>query len=242
MNKTISICQPNFLPWIGFFEMADRSDVFVMLDDVQFIKREWMNRNRILSHDDKGWQWLTVPVKKSRQDTLINEKELSLSTEWKNKTVESIRHIYSRAPFFNDYFFEIEKLILGDWKLLVDLNLASIRLLYRFFGLENNIVLSRDFEVKSRKDDKLADLCECLGADIYLANNGSKPYINPAKFHERRLGFLFQEYQHPQYSQGKHGFVSHLSAIDLLFWHGTKAREIMLTGRNKDWHKDVSFS
>tara|TARA_B100001964_G_C13847871_1_gene428797 strand:+ start:176 stop:439 length:264 start_codon:yes stop_codon:yes gene_type:complete len=70
VEKVVAICQPNFMPWLGYFEMGHRADVYVMLDDVQYIKREWINRNRVLNRSDEGWQWINVPLYKKKTKNL----------------------------------------------------------------------------------------------------------------------------------------------------------------------------
>lgn len=226
---------------MGFFEMGERVDVFVMLDDVQYIQREWVNRNKILTLNLSESQWITVPLKKSGRSTLINDKELTEDIKWKKKLGETIRHVYRQAPFFSLYFNQINELLNEQWSSLLDLNLALIRLIYSFLDMQDNLHLSSAYKIITTKDNKLADICNVLKADIYLANNGSKPYINQNIFLRRGIGFVFQDYDHPSYSQAKHTFVSHLSVIDVLFWHGKNAKEIILHGRHPDWLQNVTY-
>ena len=240
-EKIVAICQPNFLPWLGYFEMGHRADVFVMLDDVQWSKNHWINRNRIISRSPEGWMRLTVPIRRGPLATLICDVEINNSTRWQDKMLKSIEQTYARAPYFSIYHDGIASLLGRTWHRLVDLNWETIRLLYGALGLSDNLVLSSDYGVPLRKDDKVAALCDRLDASIYLANNGARDYIDPSIFHSRGIGFLFQDYNHPSYEVKGFKFASHLSVLDLLFWHGPGALQIVLSGRDPDWRSQVTY-
>ncbi len=239
--SVVAICQPNFLPWLGYLEMAERADVFVMLDDVVFIRREWVNRNRILSAKKEGWGWLTVPVRSEWGTTHINAVEIKQGQGFPQKMLESVRHTYSRAPFFSVYFPKLAEILDKPWERLLDLNLATIRFLMDAMLIPDKLVLSSSLGIESKRDDKLADICERLGASVYLANNGSKSYIQPEKFQSRGIGFAFQDYTHPTYEVPGCDFVPYLSAIDALFWHGPAAAGVMRSGRKSSWRDRVEF-
>lgn len=241
MGKIVSICQPNFLPWLGYFEMGHRADIYVMLDDVQYIKGEWVNRNKILNPTNQGWQWITVPLKKRKLESLINEMEIQNQLRWGKKMFKTFQQIYSKAPYYDEHIQAIRDVLSTEWYMLVDLNVSIIRMLYRILGIENNLILSSDLAVKSRRTQKLADICERLGASIFLANNGSKPYVDPSKFHERNIGFVFQDYQHPEYCVQGYNFVPYLSVIDLIFWHGPEALDIILKERKENWMDEITY-
>jgi hypothetical protein len=240
VEKVVAICQPNFMPWLGYFEMGHRADVYVMLDDVQYIKQEWINRNRVLNRSDEGWQWINVPLYKKKQKTLINEIEIQNSECWSKKILKTLHHVYSKAPFYSQNIELFEDILSREWLKLLDLNIEIIKLFYSILGMKDNLLLSSELSTATRKDNKLADICEKLGATIYLANNGSKPYIDSSKFYKRGLGFIFQDYQHPVYSVGSFKFTPYLSVIDLVFWHGPASLEIILKGRKKNWKDDVN--
>ncbi len=241
MTQAIAICQPNFLPWLGYFEMADRVDTFVMLDDVQYVRREWMNRNRFLSNSEHGWQWLSVPLVKSPRETLIRDMVPLVDEGWRARMTRTLLHSYARTPFFDRYVPEVFDLIMSPWESLASLNVATIRLIASWMEIPANLVMASDLDIPGRKDEKLAAICEYLGTKVYLANAGSRPYIKMSTFHQRGIGFVFQDYRHPVYSQGDRPFVSHLSALDALFWHGPRAREIMLSGRDAHWRAAISW-
>jgi len=242
MGRTVAICQPNFLPWMGYFEMADRADVFVMLDDVQFIRRHWTSRNRITKPGTTDYLWLSVPLKKAPQKTPINEMVISHDDDWQSRMLKSLRRCYAKAPFLDSCFPAVERTVCEGYRNLVDLNISLIRLFCELLGIPDNLVLGSSLPHAAGKGDALVDICERLGADVYLANNGSKPYIEPQEFLDRGIGFVFQDYEHPEYPRGKGGFVPYLSVVDVLFWHGPRALEIIRKGRRRDWRDGIRVS
>ncbi len=229
------------MPWLGYFEMAHRAHVFVMLDDVQYIRREWINRNKILSASEEGWQWIVIPVKKHKQESLISEIEICNSENWHESILKTIHFVYARSPYYHNYIKQVREILMVTWHRLVDLNIAVIRMFYSILGIKDNLKLSSEFNFKSKKDDRLVDICTYLDANIYLANNGSKPYIDISKFYRKNIGFIYQDYQHPEYLVKRYKFVPYLSVLDLLFWHGPDSLEIILKGRKKDWKNEITY-
>jgi len=127
-SMRVTILQPSYLPWLGFFEQMHRSDQFVLYDDVQFTRRDWRNRNRIRVQE--GSVWLTVPViQKNKYEQSLLETKIDNSTSWKRKHLESIRCHYSKTPFFDLYFPWCEKTFNREWDFLLDLSLETIQYL-----------------------------------------------------------------------------------------------------------------
>jgi len=114
------IHQPQYLPWLGYFDKIARSDIFILLDDVQFKKNDWQNRNKI--HTPQGWQWLTVPVIHNFGQTIVETKIKNVSN-WRQAHYKALVLNYSRAPFFNDYKDFFETLYEREWEYLADLNI-----------------------------------------------------------------------------------------------------------------------
>jgi len=238
-EKIVAIVQPNFLPWIGYFEMGHRADVFVMLDDVQFVRREWVNRNKILNRSEQGWQWLTVPINNVDRNTKINQIEIHEHARWVDKAITTIRHVYCKAPYFSKYFEEFESVLNTKYQRLLDFNVSIIQLVYRILGIDENLVLSSKFDINYTKDDKLLAICSELGATIYLANNGSMDYIDMYKFTGEGIGFVFQDYQHPEYEVKGFKFQPYMSVIDLIFWQGQRSLDLIISGREENWREAV---
>ena len=222
----VTILQPSYLPWLGFFEQMNRSDNFVLLDDVQYTRRDWRNRNRIRAVEN--WAWLTVPVlQKSRFSQTLLETKIDNSLPWRRKHLETIRQHYSKSPFFEDYFPQCEKIYKKEWGFLFDLCLETICLIKEGIGITTPILRSSELNVTGEKTVRLLSICKELGATQYLSGDAGSNYISEDDFSSQGISLEYQNYTHPVYPQAYSGFVSHLSAIDLLFNSGKNSLEIL---------------
>lgn len=236
----IAICQPKFLPWLGFIEMADRADVFVMHDDVQFNKRERFHRNKLASKNGQEWT-ATVPLVKAAHTSPINQMRICKDQSWETKFLASLERDYSKAPFYSEFITDYAKAISAPHTLLVDLIYNSNQVLFDFLGIDCEIQIASNTKITADRDAKLIELCKCFDADVYLANNGSKSYIKPDLFINEKIGFVFQDYLHPEYSRGLGIKRSFLSVLDLIFWHGRDSLHIIRSGRPKNWKESIKW-
>ena len=222
----VTILQPSYLPWLGFFEQMSRSDKFVLLDDVQYTRRDWRNRNRIRVKE--GWAWLTVPVlQKSKFSQSLLETRIDNSVAWRKKHLETLRLHYCKAPFFADYFPLCQQVYEKDWTYLLDLCLGTIELIKQGLGIETLILRSSELETSGEKTERLLSICRALQATHYLSGDAGSNYISETDFASQGIALEYQDYTHPVYSQRYPGFVSHLSAIDLLFNFGKESLNIL---------------
>ena len=207
--------QPQYLPWLGFFDKMDRVDRFVLLDVVQYKKNEWQNRNRIRTPD--GWQWLTVPVH-YRFPMSIREVTLDdAEGRWRRKHREALRIHYARSPFRPDLLPAIETLLGEPCESLVELNVRSVRLLACLLGVRTPIALASEVPgLPEGADDRLIALCRHFGCSDYLAGAGGAAYMDMESFRRAGVGVTFQDFRHPVYPQAYAGFEPNLSALDLL--------------------------
>jgi len=236
VKKKVSICQPHYLPWIGYFEMIDRVELFVFLDDVDFIKREWKNRNKIRkdarSADTK---WLSVPIEHTDQrGTWIRDARIA-DTPWRQQHMDGFRHVYRRTAHFADAFELLRSSLEGPQVTLGDLNVGSIATICEYLGITTALERSSTTGCEGKKTDKLLSLAKSVNATSYLANNGSAAYLDESRFLEAGIDCAYQDYQHPDYGQAHGGeelpFLSHLSILDLIANHGPDALEVLREGR-----------
>ena len=214
--------QPCFLPWKGFFHIIQKSDVFVFYDDAQYDRRSWRNRNRIKT--PSGSKWLTVPVHvKGRYYEAINKVRIRNDLPWKHKHLETIRHSYTKAPFFEMYFEWIRGVYDRDWSLISDLDIALTRELSRELGLSTRFALSSELDLVAGRTEKLVEICLAHGADRYLSGPTAKAYIQEEKFIKAGLELEYMEYQYPEHPQLHGPFDHFVSIIDLLFNCGPEA-------------------
>lgn len=226
----LSAHQPHYLPWLGYFDKISNSDIFVFLDNVQYKRREFQNRNKIRLRD--GTIWLIVPVL-SRENYYIKIKDVRIdnSIGWQGDHWKSILLNYKKTPDFTKYadFFE-SVYTKQKWDRLEDLNVAIIKYILEVLGIKRPIYFEKDLNIEKEKTERIIDICKVLGVDSYLSGMGGKNYLQEHRFKEEGIELQYQNYQHPRYRQYYPGFQSQLSIIDLLFNHGDKSFNI-LTGR-----------
>jgi len=230
----VAIAQPTFLPWLGYFDLMDQVDAFVILDHVQFEKQSWQQRNRIKT--PAGLQWLTVPVIfRGRLGQSIREVEIRDCEFWR-KHLRAIEVNYHRAPFFGDFFQELsERLRCTESVRLADLNLRLIEWFLSRLGIRTPLFFSSRLNAQGKRTELLANICSSLGATTYLSPIGSAAYLLSEidVLEHRLIEVRFHNYQHPEYRQMFPPFLPYASVLDLLFNEGARAIEIIRSGRRE---------
>jgi hypothetical protein len=218
-----AIMQPTYLPWMGYFGMMDLADIFVFYDDVQFEKRSWQQRNKIVMPPG-SCIWLSVPVS-HHQEVSIKDVRISHETDWQDKHWKSIYHAYNRASYFKDYQEVLGKIYQTHWDYLSDLNINIIQTLAINFNIKMpKIIRSSLMEgIIGQKTDRLINIMRSLNADQYICPPGSRDYLQGEKFKDAGIELYWYEYNHPVYPQHCGEFIKYLSAIDLLFNTGKQA-------------------
>jgi hypothetical protein len=224
MTRRAVVLQPMYLPWMGYFGMVETADVFVFYDDVQFVRRSWQRRNRI-KVPDGDFTWLTVPVEKDFGQA-INEVEIK-DTGWQEDHWQSITHSYANAPFFDEYSDILREIYDQTWGQLVELDVQIISRLCDAFGVGSDFRFSSELDVEGEKTNRLVNILQNIEADEYVSGPGAKDYLDPDMFEEAAIDLYWHEFPHPEHEQVHGEFVSHLSAIDLLFHKGPNAGEMI---------------
>ncbi len=218
----ISAHQPQYIPWLGYFHKILESDAFVFLENVQYKKREFQNRNKVRTKD--GFIWLTVPViSKGRYYQKIKDVEIDNTKPWQRKHWESIKFNYNRAELFNDYAHFFERLYNEKWNRLLDLNVAIVKFLLDCFRIKTPIYFEDNLNVNGEGTERIIGICKRLDSKKYLSGTGGKGYLDEDLFEKNGIELIYQNFTHPEYKQTYDGFVPNLSAIDLLFNCGEKS-------------------
>jgi len=224
----IIIHQPEHFPWLGFFHKIQMADTFVVLDNVQFRKNYFQNRNKIKTA--VGWSWITVPVKNSFGQK-ISEILIDPSNEvWKKKYWNAIYLSYRKAPFFEKYAEIFKDILNKQWIYICDLNIEFIKAIFQILGLEPKIIKASDMEVQGKSSDLLLDICKQVKAQVCvfgvsgIAGQGKRA---EEEFSKNGVEIICDEFYHPIYKQLSEPFIPCMSVIDLLFNHGDKTLDII---------------
>ena len=228
----VAIHQPQYLPWLGYFDKIAQADIFILLDDVQFKKNEWQNRNRIRVKD--GWQWLTVPVLHNFGQP-INEVLINNDVGWRNKHLNSLAVNYSHARYFSEYIDFFKEAYACHWQKLSEINIYFIKAMMKFLGLKTKLIVSSELNAEGESSARLINICKMLKSDTYLAGAGGCGYMDMKMFEKEKINVLTQDFQHPVYDQcwpkDVEGFEPFMSVVDLLFNCGKNSLEIITSGR-----------
>ena len=211
--------QPYFFPYIGYFQLINAVDKFIILDDVNYIKKGWINRNRILLN---GKDYLfTIPCEKISQNKLINEVEVIKDEKAVNKFLKTINNAYSKAPYFSEVFELVEGVFKFDKVLISELAYGSITSVLNFFGIEKNIVFSSKNYSNSefKKADRLIDICKMNNADIFINSSGGKELYDKVEFNKNGIKIYFIKNIITPYNQFENNFIPGLSIIDVLMFN-----------------------
>ena len=233
----VAIHQPQYLPWLGYLDKIDRADVFVILDNVQFKKNEWQNRNRIRTA--QGCQWVTVPVL-HRFGQPINDVMINPREDWAAKHVRTIEMHYARAPHREPFLTGFREVCRKPWERLSELNVAVLAWLMHAYGITTPVRLASTMRLREEPTDRLIDICRAVGGARYLAGAGASGYMDMARFEASGIGLEVQDFRHPVYAQCYDPFMPGMAAIDLLLACGGEALARVRAARQEQVAQDLS--
>lgn len=212
----VSIHQPDYIPYLGYFYKISKSDKFVFLDDCQFSNDNMHHWNRIKT--PQGECRLKAPVEYKFGDK-INTVRTRDELKWKEKHLKTIEMNYSRAPFFNDLFSQFEEIILRNYMNLADMNIAINTWIAQGFGFKAEFFRTSEMTIDTVREERVIDICTVLNADEYLSGNGAKAYQINEHFTNNGLILKYTDYMPIEYRQQwkKCGFLENMSAIDYIF-------------------------
>lgn len=222
--------QPVYLPWLGLFHKISISDVYCYLDNVQYLKNDWNNRNKIKTSD--GVSWLTIPVSnKNYINKNLSQMEIDNKKDWKNKHWKTIYFSYKRSDYFNQYAEFFEDVYKREWIYLTDICDYMLKFFLDELKIDVKYVKATDLDLNGHKNDLIIDLCKKLNSKYYVFGELGKDYADEQKFKSEGINIYYQNYKHPQYKQLWGDFASNLSIIDLLFNVGPiEAKRILVSG------------
>jgi hypothetical protein len=221
-RRIVAIHQPNFFPWLGYFDKMARADVFVWLDDVQFAKSggTWSNRVRLLIGGSP--QWVTMPVRRDYHGTrLTNEMLIDERQPWRERLLKSISLQYRKARHFEEMFATIAALVEDPTNRVADYNRSAITAIAQQLGIDcGKFVAASTFAIDALSTDRIIEIVRRAGGTAYLSGGGAGGYQEDEKFASAGIELIFQHFEHPVYGQGTAEFHAGLSIIDALMHRG----------------------
>jgi len=227
----VAIHQPHYIPWLGYLDRMARSDLFIILDHVQFERRNYQNRTMIRCEGEE--KWLTVPVVQLSQkekivDKLVDNTEAG-TRAWGPTHFKTLKYAYRKAPFFPVYEQRLRDILEAKWDKLVDLDLAMLDFLRDAFEIRTALRRSSEMKAEGARSELLLNLCvECGPGTVFHGGiGGSRRYLDTAAFANAGIGVQWQEFKHPTYPQCGDGFTPGLMSLDMLFNCGPVARDML---------------
>ncbi|MBI2384755.1 MAG: WbqC family protein [Elusimicrobia bacterium] len=224
--------QPNFIPWLGYFDKMSKADLFIVVDHVQMERQSYQNRVRIKT--GAGERWITVPVVQESRSERIMDKRIDNSRSgrfrWSRKMFLTLKYAYQSAPHFRDYEPALAEIFETRWELLSGLNGRLIEFCREALEIRTPMVRSSTLAVAGSKSDLVLNMCRETGATAYLAGDGaSRGYLDVDAFERAGIRVHWQEFEHPRYRQhpSSEVFIPNLSTFDLLFNCGSRSAQIL---------------
>ena len=223
--RVVAIHQPECFPWLGFIDKAAQADVFVLLDDAQYSKNYFNNRNKVRTA--QGWTWVTIPVETAGRASQTFAEAAMSDDGWRRKHLATWTQSYGSAKFGELCLPFLRELYAKPLTRLGDFNTAAIRWLFAQFEVKAETVLSSELACTGAATDKLLAICRKLGATEYLSGISGKDYLDESKFAAAGIKVRYQEFHHPVYAQRFEPFLPAMNSFDLIFNHGPESARIL---------------
>jgi hypothetical protein len=220
-----AVMQPYLFPYLGYYQLVNSVDKFVFYDNVNFIKRGYINRNNVLVNGKA--QRFTVPVPGATQNKNINEFNFSSDV---TKILTTIKHAYSKAPFFNNVYPLIERVFTQTDRRVVMLCKASITEIFDYLGIQKEFFISSElkYDQEQTAAERLISISKSLNCEQYINSPGGIELYEKDFFEDRNVDLAFIKMNDVSYKQGKNEFVPYLSMIDVLMWNDIEEVKLML--------------
>ena len=221
--------QPVYLPWLGLFHKIALADQFVSFNKVQYLPKDYNNRNLIKTNI--GSQWLTVPVKKKGfLESTIFDLEIDNKSPWQRKHLKSIKLAYGKSPYLHTVIDFLEYVYSNEWTHLVTLNEYMLRFFLDYLAIDVDFFLASDYNFLGSKSDLVLDMCQQLNCTHYIFGSQGQNYANEESFSSNSIAITYQNYIHPVYPQFHGDFLPYLSILDLILNCGPDSFNIIMSG------------
>lgn len=228
----VGIMQPYFLPYIGYFSLIKHTDRFILLDDVQFIRHGWIERNRILKTSG-GWQYIKVPLEKHSRETKIKDIAINNEQAWKKKIIAQLQHYKKLAPHFSRVIALLNDAFLQEYAGIVDLNRATLKAVSEYLEIRTSIEIYSEMELViehvNAPDEWALNICKALGGVTeYWNPPGGMSLFDRSKYERNNIEIRFQSVRLKEYDQRRANFEAGLSMIDVMMFNSVEQINKML--------------
>lgn len=222
MNNKIAVMQPYLFPYIGYFQLMNAADKFVILDDVNFINKGWINRNNILVNNKPAL--FTVPLVKASQNKLIKDLEIAYDTGWQDNFLKTIERSYVKAPFFDNVFRLISNIININERSISRLIFVSLQEIKMYLDLKTKLIESSQIYLNNelKGEDRIIDICMKEYSDFYINPSGGTELYSKQSFEKKGLSLYFIKAKNIEYRQFNNEFFGSLSIIDVMMFNSKK--------------------
>lgn len=216
------------MPYIGYWQLLNAVDQYVIYDDVNFIKGGWINRNRMLMNNQP--KLFNIQMQGASPNKLINEVEVFTNDVWKKKLLKTIESSYRKAPYYDEVYPVIKEIIICDENNLAKYIENSIRKICEYLNINTKLIVSSsiDKDINLKGQDKVINICKILGADEYYNAIGGQELYSYSDFEKQGIKLRFLDTDNIEYSQFNGDFVSNLSIIDVMMFNSIDEIKIML--------------
>ena len=222
----VTIHQPNYFPYPGFFQKVLLSDIYVILDRAQF-EFDITNRNKIITPEG-SWSRISVPVKKGQKFFEVRNVEINNDQPWAEKNWDLICKSYNDSSFFDLYKTTLNSIFKKKWNLIFDLNFYTLKKAFEWLDIKTEFILDSELDVTGMSSEHLLNICKKLGATKYLSGPSGKNYLNEKIFEQSKIKVEYQKYDPIIYPQKyAKSFVPNLSILDLLFNMGSDSKKLI---------------
>ena len=218
----VVILQPSFLPWKGYFHQIKRANVFVFLDDVQYDKHGWRNRNKIKT--PQGAQWISVDVlTKGKFGQAIKDVAINNGVNWNERIWKAIKMNYQKCPYFREHAAYLEEALFTKWEMLSEFDMFLTKKIARELNLKAEFYQSSELHVDGDKIERIINICKLFKADRYLTGPSARNYLVDDLFRRNGIVLEYQAYDYRPYPQQYGEFIGDVSIIDVLFNCGAES-------------------
>lgn len=223
----VAIHQPNFFPWLGYFDKIARADIFVFLDAVNFSNGSWTNRVKLLVGNDA--RWFTCPIVRREGLGKICDLKIDDGKPWRKKALRTLETNYASSAHYPGTIEVVEPLLRQQHVNLSAFNMAAVRALAAAVGLSCKFIVQSELKVSGSGTDLLADIVKAVGGDSYLVGGGAGGYQDNDVFEGQGIEVIAQDFRHPEYPQLRvENFVPGLSVLDIVMNRGFDGTSALL--------------